>query len=94
MSVIFNPLGDELRLTVSCALTEPSVALKRGPNIAVAAALRSIARRLSIALRAFFSNVIFSSSPRFQVRVRLQKWPYLASQNIRMRFPVRPGSLR
>ena len=63
MSVIFSPLGDELRLTLSCALTEPSVALKRGPNIALAAALRSIARRLSIAFCALRSIVIVSSIP-------------------------------
>ena len=49
MSVIFSPLGAELRFTVSWALTDPSVAFSKGPNIAAVAAPRSIARRVSLA---------------------------------------------
>jgi hypothetical protein len=49
MSVIFSPLGAEFLLTFSCALTDPSVALNKGPNIAAAAALRSNERRVNFA---------------------------------------------
>ena len=46
MSVIFRVLGAELRFTFCWALTDPSVALNNGPNMAAAAALRNIDRRV------------------------------------------------
>ena len=50
MSVIFRVLGAERRFTFSCALTEPWVPWNNGPNMAAAAALRNIDRRVNLAL--------------------------------------------
>ena len=62
MSVIFRVLGAELRFTVCCALTDPSVALNKGPNMAAAAALRNIDRRVGQALLSFLHILILSQS--------------------------------
>src|SRR5450759_2261247 len=48
MSVILRPLGEEFRFTLVWALTDPRVAWNKGPSIAVAAARRSIVRRLNL----------------------------------------------
>jgi hypothetical protein len=48
MSVIFRVLGAELRFTFCWALTDPSVALNNGPNMAAVAILNG--QRLMILL--------------------------------------------
>ena len=42
-----SAVGAELRFTVCCALADSLVALNKGPNMAAAAALRNIDRRVS-----------------------------------------------
>jgi hypothetical protein len=49
MSVIFSVLGAESLLTDVCALAWPSVALNKGPSMAVAAALLIADRRVRAA---------------------------------------------